>query len=459
MCKPKEDLSTTNLNWARDMVQKNHKYDSKLTRLKICEEFEKRTNGKKPYDWQLNVAEALLTGLDCIVVAGTGAGKTMPFMMPLLVQPKKHIIIISPLDALENDQARRFQDLGLTAVAVNGKTYDVKLHKELEQQKYQLILTSPEMCLQHTGFCELLSSLKFACHVAAIVVDEAHCITQWGHKFCEQYFKLGSLRAFVPSQVPVLVTSATLPPQVLSEVCSTMHIKIQTSYFINLGIDHPNITWEVRHIAAAKSDLESLRFLLLKRQGSKGEENSFKQSMVFGDDISQLMRMCRWVRENSSPELRNQVAVYHSQLTPRTKKMLLERFQMGEIKVLFTTEAAGMGCDMPHIELVIQFMVPASLSIWMQRAGHAGHSPSLQVCAILLVQPSVFQAKKEKKETHISEATKDPDKCEGSVTYVKAVEDGLREWLETKSCHRDVADKYFNSSMKRKRTVAYLCVL
>ncbi|KAF8833591.1 hypothetical protein BDN67DRAFT_916649, partial [Paxillus ammoniavirescens] len=111
--------------------------------------------------------------------------------------------------------------------------------------------------------------------------------------------------------------------------------------------------------------------------------------------------------------------------------------------VLFTTEAAGMGCDMLHIELVIEFMVPASLSIWMQRAGRVGRSPSLQACAILLVQPSVFQAKKEKKETHISEATKDPDKCEGSVTYIKEVEDGLREWLETKLCCRDVANKYF----------------
>ena len=89
------------LNKAQDKVKK---YDCHLTRLKITEEFEKRTNGKMPYDWQLNATEALLLGLDCVVVAGTGAGKTMPFMMPLLVYPKKHVIVISPLDALENDQ-------------------------------------------------------------------------------------------------------------------------------------------------------------------------------------------------------------------------------------------------------------------------------------------------------------------------------------------------------------------
>ncbi|KAF9236864.1 hypothetical protein BU15DRAFT_88933 [Melanogaster broomeanus] len=170
----KEDQSTNNLSKARELAKKNHKYDSTLTRLKICEEFEKRTNGKKPYDWQLNVAEALLTGLDCVVVAGTGAGKTMPFIMPLLVQPKKHIIVISPLDALETDQM--VSSLGLTAVAVNRKTYDVKLQK-------------------HTGFRTLL------------IVDEAHCITQWGDKFREQYSKLGSLRAFPSAVVRMSILS------------------------------------------------------------------------------------------------------------------------------------------------------------------------------------------------------------------------------------------------------------
>ncbi|KAF8546012.1 hypothetical protein OG21DRAFT_1374436, partial [Imleria badia] len=71
------------------------KYDSKSTRQKLCEEFEKQTGGKQPYDWQVNGAEALLTGLDCVVIAGTGAGKTMPFMMPLLIHMKKHVIVFS----------------------------------------------------------------------------------------------------------------------------------------------------------------------------------------------------------------------------------------------------------------------------------------------------------------------------------------------------------------------------
>lgn len=99
-----EDSALDLLQAAREKAKKDPKYDSQLARLKIVNEFEKQTHGKRPYDWQLDVAEALLLGLDCVVTAGTGAGKTMPFIMPLLIHPKKHVIVISPLDALENDQ-------------------------------------------------------------------------------------------------------------------------------------------------------------------------------------------------------------------------------------------------------------------------------------------------------------------------------------------------------------------
>ena len=98
------------------------------------------------------------------------------------------------------------------------------------------------MCLQHLGFRELLSDPKLAGHISTIIIDEAHCISQWGDKFREEYSRLGTLRAFVPSHVPVLVTSATMPPHILKQVCRTMQINIETSYYLNLGIDRPNIT-------------------------------------------------------------------------------------------------------------------------------------------------------------------------------------------------------------------------
>ncbi|KAF8546013.1 hypothetical protein OG21DRAFT_1528106 [Imleria badia] len=191
-----------------------------------------------------------------------------------------------------------------------------------------------------------------------------------------------------------------------------MHVDTSTSYVINLGIDRPNITWEVQHMNAGKTDLKALWIILPSSSGDEGNENGFKQTMVFGDDIAHLMCMCRWV------------GVFHSWLTQCAKHILLEKFARGEIKVLFTTEAVGMGCDLPNIELVVQFMVPENLSIWMQWVGHA--------------------------EKHEKKVLKNGDNTEVSTMYMKQVEDGLCAWLETKLCWRDVADHYFASSVKQK---------
>ncbi|KIK78134.1 hypothetical protein PAXRUDRAFT_164828, partial [Paxillus rubicundulus Ve08.2h10] len=209
-------------------------YDSSMT---LVEEFHAQFNNLVLYDWQLNVTEALMLGLDCSVIAGTGAGKTMPFIMPLFAQPNKHVLIISPLNALEEDQAQQFCKMGLSAVAVNGETYNSQVHQDILSGNYQVILTSPKMCLLHDSFCKLLGDTKLSSMLTAVVVDKAHCISQWGMKFHPKYAKLGTLRALIPTQVPFLITSATLPPLVLADVQMKVHIQTSTSYHVDVSAD------------------------------------------------------------------------------------------------------------------------------------------------------------------------------------------------------------------------------
>ncbi|KAJ6600054.1 P-loop containing nucleoside triphosphate hydrolase protein, partial [Mycena sp. CBHHK59/15] len=187
------------LQQAHDDALKSRGYQSAPVRAKIRLEFTQRNGGMVAHDWQVDMGEALVLGLDCSLIAGTGAGKTMPFVMPLFLESEKIIIIISPLNALEVDQAARFRKMGLSAVAVNGDTYSDAIHKG------------------HPKFRQLLSTPAFAKKIAAFVIDEAHCISQWGDNFRAEYAELGTLRAFVPLQVPFLVASATLPPPVLAE--------------------------------------------------------------------------------------------------------------------------------------------------------------------------------------------------------------------------------------------------
>jgi len=101
------------------------------------------------------------------------------------------------------------------------------------------------MCLDNDGFRQLLTSVEFSKHLCAIIIDEAHCITQWGDKFRDEYSKLGTLRSFVPTTVPFLVTSATLTLSDLVEIRKSTHLNESETFRLNLGNDHPNITWKV----------------------------------------------------------------------------------------------------------------------------------------------------------------------------------------------------------------------
>jgi superfamily II DNA helicase RecQ len=188
------------------------------------------------------------------------------------------------------------------------------------------------MCLKHERFRKLLSNPAFAGKIAAFVIDEAHCITQWGDKFRTEYGELGTLRAFVPIHVPFLVASATLPPPVLAQVRQTMHIRADNSFHVNLGVDRPNIAWICRHMQGAKSDLEALDFLI----------DDPKQSMVFFDDINLSMEALKHLRNQFPNWRKGEIAAYSSRRSARAKRRVMADFRSGKIKILLTTEAAGM---------------------------------------------------------------------------------------------------------------------
>ncbi|KAF8328679.1 P-loop containing nucleoside triphosphate hydrolase protein [Cantharellus anzutake] len=167
-----------------------------------------------------------------------------------------------------------------------------------------------------------------------LVIDEAHCIDQWGADFRPDYAILGDLHSFSPKSVPFLATSATLTPSTLS---STM---------INEAL-----------------------------------AGCIQCCMVFVNETKTAQILCRIIHEGL-PEC-----------CPKTKLHIMEQFRKGEVNV-FTTEAAGMGCDIPDVKIVVQFGAPKSLAFWVQWAGCAGQSPLIQARAILLFEPSAFQMHK-----------------------------------------------------------------
>ncbi|KAH9062321.1 hypothetical protein EDB87DRAFT_1821314 [Lactarius vividus] len=313
------------------------------------------------------------------------AGKTLPFVLPLLARPEMMVVILSPLDALELDQEYRFRKVGLRAKDINGKTYNNTseqglYHHDFMQGVFQVVITSPEMCLKHPEFWKSLEDTSISKRIAAFTIDEAHCITRWGDKFRDAHASIGTL-----------LTSATLTPQDITAIQNCVLMRQESTLHLNLG----NIFWKVLHMEGGKSDLEALSFLLPDKDAPVNTQK-LERGLIFFDDIFLSMTARRWFQEHLPQHLQDRVRCYNSWR--------------------------------------VQFMTPDSLSVWLQRAGRAGRQSGISAKAYLLVQPSVFQEVKKKNQ-------------EGGevMDYKKAVEDALREWVETESCPCDVVNKWFNN--------------
>ena len=347
--------------------------------------------------------------------------------------------------------------------------------QDLQQRGYQAILIGPEMCLEHDGFRELLKSARFTVNLLAVVVDEAHCISQWGGDFRTTYSRLGDLRTFMPPEVPILATSATLAPAALKEIHRRLHINPTLSFFLNLGNDRPNITPSVYSMKNA-SDYPAL--LSFVTDGVVGP-NDLTKMIIFTNNIQQTLEIQRFLRHHLPVACSSCVDIFHSLCSPRSKKRTLKRFRKSNVKVLVATKAAGMvrasiclqcwayivvqGADIPDIELVIQFGVPSSIEVWTQRAGRAGRSPDLQARAILIVEQSMFQQQKKPKKRQktdcnidiasLSEGDSETENEAEGLTWKKNVDPVMRGWIESTGCRRDFSDKYFDNPRSRKGQV------
>ncbi|KAH9928419.1 P-loop containing nucleoside triphosphate hydrolase protein [Amylocystis lapponica] len=497
---PADDKAAALLNNARAAATAAHKYSSLQTRERVVEAFKKACGGKVPYEWQLDVTEALLLGLDSIVIAGTGAGKTMPFAMPLMLEENKNkmIIIVSPLNELEADQAVRFRAMGLEATAANGEVYTQQLHEEIVSRKHRLILTSPEMLADHPLFSKLMRSPEFTKDILSIVVDEAHCIAQWGESFRKKYIELNKLRSYLPIHVPILATSATMPPHVLTDVKTTLCFPESRTYIRNLGNDRPNITPIVCRMQGAAKDLNAINFVVDEARAGR----PLLPTIVFFNTRDLTMQGCRHLRALLPEDVpHDQIDFFNSMRSRGTRREVMARFRLGIIKILCSTEAAAMGMDILAIIRVVQFMTPSSLSVWLQRYGRAGRAGQLAM-VVLLVEPSVYEVKKppnrlaqkrrradDSDDEELVEVEEDDDEPEeeesagddneqaeqGAVddkacrlpvdganpppAYKKKVEMGLREWIQAPDCRRAVSDTYFNNPPRTHALTAPCCDL
>ncbi len=236
--------------------------------------------------------------------------------------------------------------MGLTAAPVNCEVYNTALHKvrlhtlcclrssdikqELAGKKYRAIITSPEMCLEHPLFSKLIQSPDFMRHVLYLVVDEAHCILQWGNSFWKKFGELCKMRSFVGTRKVFLLTSATLPPFMLKEVFMKVEFNESTTYIVNLGNDRTNITPIVHRLKAARSSLPILDFLV--RDVRLG--NKLPRVIVFFQSRDLTHTAYRYLCSAVVEAKQDQVDFLHAGRGQRARRRVMRCFREGAIQQL-----------------------------------------------------------------------------------------------------------------------------
>ena len=196
------------------------------------------------------------------------------------------------------------------------------------------------MCLDDMRFSKLLRKSEFMRNVLSIVIDEAHCVSEWGENFRKAFGELGRLRSYVPVTIPFMVTSATLPTHILDNVVQKLHISKSRSLFINLGNDCPNITHMVCRLHGAKGDFATLDFILDKC--STG--GPLTKTIVFFESCQLTFKGFKHLQECLPPALQSCVNFLHSLRSIHSKWIVINDFRTGAVDIPCATEATGMVC-------------------------------------------------------------------------------------------------------------------
>ncbi|MBD5214528.1 MAG: RecQ family ATP-dependent DNA helicase [Bacteroidales bacterium] len=314
---------------------------------------------------QEDIIDSVLAGHDTIGLMPTGGGKSITFQVPALILPGI-TLVITPLISLMKDQVDNLRARHIKAIALHSglshRENRVALN-HLESGRIKILYASPEK-LQSDKFRSLLRRLK----ISLIVVDEAHCISQWGYDFRPSYLNISIARRELPG-VPILALTASATPQVVDDIATQLQFASRDHIF-RLSFDRHNLSYLTRFC----EDKESKMVEILSRVAGT--------AIVYVRSRKRTLELAaRLSAEGITAE------AYHAGLIPELKTERQNRWKSGETRVVVATNAFGMGIDKPDVRVVIHYDLPPSLEEYYQEAGRAGRD-GLESLAVMLIAPS-----------------------------------------------------------------------
>ncbi len=310
---------------------------------------------------QQEIIERVLANKDCLVLMPTGGGKSLCFQLPALIQ-EGITIVISPLISLMKDQVDALRTNGISADMINSTLSNVEIREVLERAKtgkIKILYLAPER-LSVVGFDDFLKTLK----ISLIAIDEAHCISEWGHDFRPDYRNIKILRKKFPS-IPIIALTATATEKVREDIVNQLQLA-DAQTFVS-SFNRQNLSYEV---LPKKDSFRSILALL----------NNYKNESVI---IYCFSRKDTEKLVNDLNEQGFKAAAYHAGLDAKKRAANQDRFIRDEINIMVATIAFGMGIDKPDVRLVIHHSLPKSIEGYYQETGRAGRD-GLPACCVLL---------------------------------------------------------------------------
>ena len=375
---------------------------------------------------QREAVETLLAVGRLLLVAPTGGGKSLIYQLPAACLPGT-ALVISPLISLMHDQVLALAERGVAATYLAGTLDGEELRRRMQAAAhgdFKLIYVAPER-LGHGGFRAMLARLD----CSLIAVDEAHCISQWGHDFRPEYMQIGELLPLVPGAL-LLACTATATPVVRDEILERLGVSVDTPQLLR-GFARPNLALRVRETTSRRERRDHVGAALAESLGRPGQGRG--TAIIYAPTRRSTEEEAAYLVEAGWDAL-----AYHAGMDGAYREKVQTRFAAGECEVVVATNAFGMGIDRHDVRCVLHLAPPDSIEAYYQEAGRAGRDGEDAICTLLTSSGDMALRR------HLIEREVDgrvPD--EETVRHKWNLFLELMRWAEGGGCRHDAILRYF----------------
>ncbi|MBU5299158.1 DNA helicase RecQ [Clostridium sporogenes] len=362
---------------------------------------------------QEKVIESILKKEDTVAIMPTGAGKSICYQIPALIF-QGVTVVISPLISLMKDQVDSLKEVGIEATYINSSLNNLEIEERIFNAReglYKLIYIAPER-LESDSFVRSLNNLN----IALVAVDEAHCVSQWGHDFRPSYTKISNFIRRLSKRPIVAAFTATATETVRRDILNSL--ELQNPKVFVTGFDRENLSFSV----IKGEDKEKFIFDYL-------ENNMGKVGIIYTSTRKEAESLYNKINKKGY-----KVGVYHAGLNDEERKKTQEDFSFDNIEIIVATNAFGMGIDKSNVRFVIHHNIPKNMEAYYQEAGRAGRDGEESEC-ILLFSPNDIRLQK----YFIDESFLSPERKNNEYNKLRAMVD----YCYTSKCLRSYILEYF----------------